>query len=134
MSITTHIVRGQMNAASTPVYNPYPTGILPSDISSELARVEREVDFIENEAIGQWHATPPPTLTGNPPILQNTGVASVEVLGKLMNYDRNISPNENVACASCHMPYAAFSGPIPSVNLTMIAYPGSFPFGGGAVN
>ena len=74
MSITTHIVRGQMNAASTPVYNPYPTGILPSDISSELARVEREVDFIENEAIGQWHATPPPTLTGNPPILQNTGV------------------------------------------------------------
>src|SRR5206468_10758582 len=31
----------------------------------------------------------------------------------------------NEACGSCHMPYAAFSGPIPSVNLTMIAYPGS---------
>ena len=26
----------------------------------------------------------------------------------------------------CHMPYAAFSGPIPSVNLTMVAYPGSY--------
>jgi cytochrome c peroxidase len=26
------------------------------------------------------------------------------------------------------MPYAAFSGPIPSVNLTMIAYPGSYQF------
>lgn len=49
----------------------------------------------------------------------------VETLGKLMNYDRNMSPNKNVACASCHMPYAAFSGPIPSVNLTMIAYPGT---------
>jgi cytochrome c peroxidase len=131
MSITTHIVRGQMNAASTPVYNPYPTGILPSDINSELARVVREVDFIEAEAIRQWHATPAPTLTGNPPILQNTGVQSVEVLGKLMNFDKHISPNENVACASCHMPYAAFSGPIPSVNLTMIAYPGSFHFRAG---
>ena len=131
MSITTHIVRGQIGAPSTPVYNPYPPGILPANINSELARVEREVDFIENEAIGQWHALAPPTLTGNPPILQNTGVQSVEVLGKLMNFDKSISPNENVACASCHMPYAAFSGPIPSVNLTMIAYPGSFHFRAG---
>ena len=32
---------------------------------------------------------------------------------------------------SCHMPYAAFSGPIPSVNLTMIAYPGTFHFRAG---
>jgi cytochrome c peroxidase len=111
-----------------PIYNPYPPGILPSDINSELARVLREVDFIETEAIAQWHAIPPPTLAGNPPILQNTGVASVEILGKLMNFDRNISPFKNTACASCHMPYAAFSGPIPSVNLTMIAYPGSAHF------
>src|SRR6266700_3301140 len=29
------------------------------------------------------------------------------------------------------MPYAAFSGPIPSVNLTMIAYPGSEKFRAG---
>jgi cytochrome c peroxidase len=33
-----------------------------------------------------------------------------------------------VACASCHMPYAGFSGPIPSVNETTVAYPGSFHF------
>jgi cytochrome c peroxidase len=126
--IPTHIVHGQMTTA---VYNPYPPGILPGNINSELARVEREVDFIENEAIGQWHALKPPILTGNPPILQNTGVQSVEILGKLMNYDKHMSPNENVACASCHMPYVAFSGPIPSVNLTMIAYPGSFHFRAG---
>ena len=56
MSITTHIVRGQIGGPSTPVYNPYPPGILPANINSELARVEREVDFIENEAIGEWHA------------------------------------------------------------------------------
>jgi cytochrome c peroxidase len=83
------------------------------------------VDFIENEALAQWQALPPPTLTGQPPTLQNTGTAAVEILGKLMNFDKNISPNKNEACSSCHMPYVAFSGPIPSVNLTMIAYPGS---------
>ena len=114
-----------------PVYNPYPSGILPADLPAELARVLREVDFIEHEAMGQWQALPPATLTGNPPILQNTGVASVEILGKLMNFDKTISPNENIACSSCHMPYAAFSGPIPSVNLTMIAYPGSVHFRAG---
>jgi cytochrome c peroxidase len=130
MVLTTHIVHGQSQPPAT-IYNPYPTGILPSDIVSELARVEREVDFIEQEAITQWKALPPPTLTGNPPILQDTGVASVEVLGKLMNFDKTISPFNNVACASCHMPYAGFSGPIPSVNLTMIAYPGSVHFRAG---
>src|ERR1035437_1615151 len=125
------ITSGQQAIAPAAVYNPYPPGILPTDLNSELARVLREVNFIETEAVGQWHALPKPTLTGNPPILQNTGVASVEVLGKLMNFDKNISPNKNVACSSCHMPYAAFSGPIPSVNLTMIAYPGSEHFRAG---
>src|SRR5208282_5185236 len=118
-------------AAAEPVYNPYPPGILPSNLDSELARVLREVDGVEAEAITQWKAITPPVATGQPPILQNTGVASVEILGKLMNYDKTISPNENKACASCHMPYAGFSGPIPSVNLLMIAYPGSAPFRAG---
>jgi cytochrome c peroxidase len=135
MSLGTRKVSAQQDEAVTalltPVYNPYPPGIIPANLSSEVARVLREVNFIENEAIAEWHAIPPPTLTGNPPILQNTGVASVEILGKLMNFDKNISPNENVACASCHMPYAGFSGPIPSVNLTMIAYPGSVHFRAG---
>jgi cytochrome c peroxidase len=130
MVLTTHIVHGQSQPPTT-IYNPYPTGILPSDITTELARVEREVDFIEQEAITQWKALPPPTLTGNPPILQDTGVASVEILGKLMNFDKTISPFNNVACASCHMPYVGYSGPIPSVNLTMIAYPGSVHFRAG---
>ena len=48
-----------------------------------------------------------------------------------MNFDKTISPFNNVACASCHMPYAGYSGPIPSVNLTMIAYPGSVHFRAG---
>ena len=116
---------------ATPVYNPYPPGILPSDLDSELARVLREVNVIEARALQRWHALTPPTLTGQPPTLQNTGTEAIEILGELMNYDKNMSPGENQACASCHMPYVAFSGPIPSVNLTMIAYPGTEHFRAG---
>ena len=116
---------------ATPVYNPYPPGILPSDLDSELARVLREVNVIEARALQRWHALTPPTLTGQPPTLQNTGTEAIEILGELMNYDKNMSPGQNQACASCHMPYVAFSGPIPSVNLTMIAYPGTEHFRAG---
>src|SRR5438552_7336430 len=116
---------------STPIYNPYPPGILPSNLNAELARVLAEVDFVEARAVARWKALTPPTLTNQPPILKDTGTEAIETLGELMNYDRNISPNRNVACWSCHMPYAAFSGPIPSVNLTMVAYPGSAHFRAG---
>ena len=106
-------------------YNPYPAGILPSDLNSEIERVLREVDVIESRALARWHALPPPILAGQPPVLQNTGTEATEILGELMLFDKNISPNRNQACASCHMPYAGFSGPIPSVNLTMVAFPGT---------
>src|SRR5438105_14623516 len=112
-------------------YNPYPPGILPADLESELDRVRREVTFIYQQAVAQWHALPPPNLTGQPPTLQGSGYDMVQTLGKLMNYDLNMSVFKNMACASCHLPYAGFSGPIPSVNLTMIAYPGSFRFRAG---
>jgi cytochrome c peroxidase len=45
-----------------------------------------------------------------------------------MLFDKSMSPKRNQACASCHMPYAGFGGPIPSVNLTIIAYPGTAHF------
>jgi cytochrome c peroxidase len=117
-------------AAAQP-YNPYPPGILPGDINSEIARVRREVVTIENEALAQWHALPPPVLTGQPPTLQGTGMRANQLLGKLMNFDEKMSPNKNRACGFCHMPYAGFSGPIPSVNLTMVAYPGSVEYRAG---
>jgi cytochrome c peroxidase len=93
--------------------------------------VRREVASIENEALAQWQALTPPTLTGQPPTLQGTGQRANQLLGKLMNFDENMSPFKNRACGFCHMPYAGFSGPIPSVNLTMVAYPGSFEFRAG---
>jgi cytochrome c peroxidase len=122
MAVTTHIVRGQ---SSPTIYNPYPPGILPSDVGSELARVQSEITGIFNKYVAQWQAMTPPVVAGNPPILQNTGYEAQRILGGLLQYDLHISPFQNTACASCHMPYAAYSGPIPSVNLTMIAYPGS---------
>jgi cytochrome c peroxidase len=115
------------------IYNPYPLGILPGDLPSEIARVQREITGIFNQGLSEMAIlfTNPPTLTGNPPTLQGTGYQAIHTLGKLMNFDLNISPFQNEACASCHMPYAGFSGPIPSVNLTMIAYPGTLQFRAG---
>jgi cytochrome c peroxidase len=129
--ISAHIVRRQKEraaAGSVPVYNPYPPGILPSDLDAETARVLREVDVIEDRALARWHTLQPPTLAGQPPVLANIGTEAIETLGELMLYDKNMSPNRNEACASCHMPYTGFGGPIPSVNLTIVAYPGTAHF------
>src|SRR6202795_5023158 len=101
------------------VYFPYPPGIIPPDLVPEIARVNREVKLIEAEALAKWHALP-----------KNSGTAmrQVQILGKLELFDKNLSVNKNQACSFCHMPYAGFSGPIPSVNLTTVAYPGSSHF------
>ena len=56
------------------VYNPYPPGILPPDLVSEIQRVNREVNLIEKEALAQWHALP-----------KNSGTAmrQIQLLGKI---------------------------------------------------
>ena len=89
MAVSTHVVRGQ---ASPPIYNPYPTGILPSDIASEETRVQTEIAGIEKSYVTQWQALTPPVVAGNPPILMNTGYAAQRILGGLLQYDLTISP------------------------------------------
>src|SRR3984893_14087716 len=122
----------EVRAQTPPPYNPYPSGILPANIDSERTRIEREVTTIFGRYFAEWQAlTPTPTYMGNPPILVPNGYEAQRILGGLLNFDLNISPFRNMACSSCHMPYTAFSGPIPSVNLTMIAYPGSYPYRAG---
>ena len=120
-----------------PPYNPYPPlpgsvppTVLPPDLQSELLRVRREVQTIFGRYFGEWQAlTPIPTYAGNPPILVPNGYQAQRILGGLLNFDESISPFQNIACASCHMPYTAFSGPIPSVNLGnfLRSGPQSFP-------
>jgi cytochrome c peroxidase len=127
--------KAQPQQAVTPTpYNPYPPGILPSDVDSELARVQREIQGIHDQYLAQWQALGPVTYTGQPPVIQGNGYEAIRILGGLLNYDLNMSPFKNIACASCHMPYVGFGGPIPSVNLTMIAYPGSFRYRAGKRN
>jgi len=119
----------EVRAQTPPPYNPYPSGILPANLDSERSRIVREITTIFGRYFAEWQAlTPTPTNVGNPPILAPNGYDAQRILGGLLNFDLNISPFRNMACASCHMPYTAFSGPIPSVNLTMIAYAGSYPY------
>src|SRR5882762_1333109 len=76
------------------------------NLSAQSARqaAPREINGIENKTVAAWHSMPKPTLTGQPPTFQVTGYQAVQMLGKLMNYDKNMSPLKNQACASCHMP------------------------------
>src|SRR3979490_2612499 len=110
------------------VYCPYPPGIIPSDLTTESERVRREIRGIEQQAMAEAAALGPLMPTSPAQTLAGNGVRAVQVLGKLINYDENLSVFKNVACAFCHMPYAGFSGPIPSVNKTVVAYLGSFQF------
>jgi cytochrome c peroxidase len=52
-------------------------------------------------------------------------VQQVELLGKAMLYDKQLSVNRNQACAFCHMPETGFIGPVSELNRTTGAYPGS---------
>src|SRR5208337_4785454 len=46
-------------------------------------------------------------------------------LGKLMLFDKHLSVNQNEACSFCHTPETGFTGPIQSLNLSTVSYPGS---------
>ena len=99
-----------------PIYSPYPGGLIPKDLQAETDRVNSEIEDLEQEAVSEWRALP-----------KNAGstMRQVQLLGKIEIYDKNLSVNRNQACAFCHMPYTGFSGPISSLNATVVAYPGS---------
>ena len=79
----------------------------------EIAEVEREIDQIEAATLGRL-TTPP-----------DNQVQQIELLGKAMLYDKQLSVNRNEACAFCHMPDAGFTGPVSELNRTTGSYPGS---------
>src|SRR6266446_331792 len=43
---------------SSPVYFPYPPGVIPADLDQEIQRVQGEVDHIFQQALAQWRALP----------------------------------------------------------------------------
>src|SRR6201981_2342605 len=87
--------------------------VLSPQALQEIAQVEAEIDRIEHQAIERL-AVPP-----------DNQVQQVELLGKLMLYDKQLSVNRNEACAFCHMPEAGFTGPVSELNRTTGSYPGS---------
>jgi len=89
------------------------TTTLGPDAQKEIARVEAEIDLIEAQAVARL-AVPP-----------DNQVQQIELLGKAMLYDKQLSVNRNEACAFCHMPETGFTGPVSELNRTTGSYPGS---------
>jgi cytochrome c peroxidase len=87
--------------------------ILTPEIRVQIAQVEAEIDAFEAKTVARL-AKPP-----------NNQVQQIELLGKAMLYDKQLSVNRNEACAFCHMPEAGFTGPISELNSTTGSYPGS---------
>lgn len=48
----------------------------------------------------------------------------ITLLGKLAIYDKTLSPAKNIACATCHVANAGFSGGCSVFNATIVAAPG----------
>src|SRR5438132_3259618 len=86
---------------------------LSSQVLQEIAKVEAEIDRIEAQTLERLAAPP------------DNQVQQIELLGKLMLYDKDLSVNRNEACAFCHTPETGFTGPVSELNRTTGSYPGS---------
>jgi cytochrome c peroxidase len=86
---------------------------LSSQAVQEIAQVEAEIDRIEAQTVERLAKAP------------DNQVQQVELLGKLILYDKQLSVYRNEACTFCHMPETGFTGPVSELNRTTAAYPGS---------
>jgi cytochrome c peroxidase len=66
----------------------------------EIAQVEAEIDRVEAQTIERLATLP------------DNQVQQVELLGKLLLYDKYLSVNRNEARAFFHMPETGFTGPV----------------------
>src|ERR1700704_1272259 len=85
----------------------------PSGAAEEIREVESRIDRIEAETMARVKNE------------HGDQFQKIEVLGKLLLFDREFSVSRNEACAFCHMPETGFTGPVSSLNATTVAYPGS---------
>jgi cytochrome c peroxidase len=107
--ITLGISTSQVNAASPQS----DASVLTPSVLEQIAQLESEIDRIEADTIARLKQPP------------RDQVQQLELLGKLLLFDKNLSVNRNEACAFCHMPETGFTGPISELNNTTAAYPGS---------
>lgn len=82
----------------------------------DVAFANADITRTETATVNQILLSPPRTL------FQQLGL-----LGKAEIYDRNLSVNRNVACATCHLGDDGFKGPSSLFNNTIVALPGSVP-------
>jgi cytochrome c peroxidase len=88
-------------------------GQMPPSFDKDVARVEADIDRIEEETLRGMDRT----------TVDREG--QIRTLGKLLLFDKHLSVNQNEACSFCHTPETGFTGPIQSLNLSTVAYPGS---------
>src|ERR1700688_1866467 len=88
-------------------------GQMPPGFDQDVARVVAEIDRIEADTLHQMDQT----------TLDRQG--QIHTLGKLMLFDKHLSVNQNEACSFCHTSETGFTGPIQSLNLSTVSYPGS---------
>src|SRR6266436_6594545 len=88
-------------------------GQMPPTFDQDVARVVADIDRIEADALTQMDRA----------TLDRQG--QVRTLGKLLLFDKRLSVHQNEACSFCHTPETGFTGPIQSLNLTTVSYPGS---------
>ncbi|MGO8793818.1 MAG: cytochrome-c peroxidase [Candidatus Sulfotelmatobacter sp.] len=93
--------------------SPVRQGQMPPDLEQEVARVTAEVDRIEEDTLRNMSET------------AQDREGQVRTLGKLLLFDKHLSVNQNEACSFCHMSETGFTGPIQSLNLSTVSYPGS---------
>src|SRR5258707_1080179 len=96
---------------------------LPGGAHEDIDIATRLIPTIQmefNQALNQLE-----TATSGAP---GFGLAQVtQALGKALIYDQSLSVNNNLACATCHIPYAGFTGGSSFFNATTSADPGSVP-------
>jgi cytochrome c peroxidase len=88
-------------------------GQMPPGFDQDVAKVVAEIDRIEADTLRQMDQT----------TLDRQG--QIHTLGKLMLFDKHLSVNQNEACSFCHTPETGFTGPIQSLNMSTVSYPGS---------
>src|SRR5712672_3735375 len=98
---------------SAAVWAQQPSVTLSPAALKEIAEVEAEIDRIEAETLERLAAPP------------NNEVQQIELLGKAMLYDKQLSVNRDAVCEFCQMPEIGFTGPVSELNRTTGSYPGS---------
>jgi len=88
-------------------------GRMPATFDRDVNAVVAALDQIEADSLRQMNRT----------AFDRQG--QIRTLGKLMLFDKRLSVNQNEACSFCHTPETGFTGPIESLNLTTVSYPGS---------